>query len=43
MKRSAMNDVHNIHKIALTSYANHQLQNLQNQYGIGQGSTTKKL
>lgn len=42
MKKSAMDNIHNMNQRALTSYANHQLQSLQNQFGTGQGNTNKK-
>ena len=42
MRKSAMQDIHNMNQRALNSYAEHQLNSLKSQFGIGQGSTNKK-
>lgn len=42
MRKSAMQNIHDMNQRGLTTYANHQLQSLQNQFGTGQGSVNKK-
>ena len=42
MRKSAMQDIHNMNQRALNSYAEHQLNSLKSQFGTGQGSTNKK-
>jgi hypothetical protein len=42
MKKSAMDNIHNMNQRALNSYAEHQLNSLKSQFGIGQGTTNKK-
>lgn len=43
MRKSAMQNIHDMNQKALISYANHDLQRLQNQFGTGQNTTNKKL
>lgn len=43
MRKSAMQNIHDMNQRALISYANHDLQRLQNQFGTGQNTTNKKL
>lgn len=42
MRKSAMQNIHDMNQRALISYANHDLQRLQNQFGTGQNTTNKK-
>jgi hypothetical protein len=43
MRKSAMQNIHDMNQRGLISYANHDLQRLQNQFGTGQNTTNKKL
>jgi len=42
MRKSAMQNIHDMNQRAIISYANHDLQRLKNQFGTGQGTTNKK-
>lgn len=42
MRKSAMQNIHDMNQRAINSYAEHQLNSLKSQFGTGQGSTIKK-